>query len=44
MQVTKKNYLSINAFQTGSGGAYLIIKSYQEALMVEQESFINKSY
>ena len=33
----KKDYLSINTFQTGSGKEYLIIKSYQGALVVEQE-------
>ena len=37
-KLQKKDYSSINAFQTGSGEEYLIIKSYREALIVEQRA------
>ena len=36
-KLQRKNYSSINAFQTGSGEEYFITKSYREALVVEQE-------
>ena len=34
----RKDYLLINAFQTGSSEEYLITKSYRKALVVEQRA------
>ena len=39
----KKDYSSINVFQTGSGEEYLITKSYWEALVVEQRALQMKA-
>ena len=39
----KKDYLSINTFQTGSIEEYLIIKSYRGALVMEQEELFQDS-
>ena len=39
----RKDYSSINAFQTGSSEEYLITKSYQGALVVEQEELPRNS-
>ena len=39
----RKDYSSINAFQTGSGEEYLITKSYRGALVVEQRALLMKA-
>lgn len=39
-KLQKKDYLLINVFQIGSGKMYFIIKSYWEALVVEQEKLL----